>query len=263
MRPHGRATVGRNNPRAWAVCDRCYFTYNHDQLRWQYQWIGPRVQNIRKLVCPSCYDKPQENIRTIILPPDPIGIQNARPDDFVSDMNPMSGIGMSANWTLPQYGAAIGNLSGGGGLNAAFDNNPYKPSELCANNTISNSSYDNYVGVNWQGNVANLAMPSDLLPPVIEHSILSFTAYAPTDRGFLGSAATDWVLQEAQVPAVWATWTTISSGTTAGTNGETISGTVAVSANRQYHRLAILGDQLNYVSIAQLELNVAQVGVVE
>lgn len=258
MRPHGRAIADPKDPRAWGVCDRCYFTYNHNRLRWQYQWIGPRQQNIRILVCDECYDTPQEQLRTIILPPDPIGIKNARPDNFVSDMNPMSGIG--GNPFQPQYGSAIGNLTLGGGLNAAYDGNNNKPSSLCASNAVSNSSYENYIGVNWSGNIATLAMPSSLKPPVLKHSLLSFTVVAPNDRGFLGSAATDYVVQSAPVPASWGAWTTISSGTTTGVSGEELTGTVSGSGLFQFHRIAFLGDQMNFVSVAQVEFNVAQLG---
>lgn len=258
--PHGRARVDRTNPRAHGVCDRCYIRYNLEKLRWQFQWVGPQVQNIRLLVCPSCYDKPQEQLRTIILPIDPVPVRNARPENFVSDDNAMSGIGMSPNWMLPEYGAAIGNLTLGGGLNAAFDGNVTKPSAICASNSISNSSYNNYIGINWQGNVSNLAMPSSLAPPILKHSLLSFTVTAPVDRGFLGSAATDYVVQSSPSGGPWGAWTTISSGTTAGTDGETISGTAGANGLYQFHRVAFLGDQINYVSVAQVEFNVAQIG---
>lgn len=76
------ASVSRTRPRAFAVCDRCGFVYNHDELQWQFQWTGPKLQNLRFLVCKTCLDKPQEQLRTIILPPDPVPISNARPGEF-------------------------------------------------------------------------------------------------------------------------------------------------------------------------------------
>lgn len=74
------ASVDPRSPRALGTCDRCGFVYNHYQLAWQFQWQGPKLQNQRILVCPTCLDEPQENIRTIIVPPDPIPIYNPRPD---------------------------------------------------------------------------------------------------------------------------------------------------------------------------------------
>lgn len=74
------ASVNARNPRAFGNCDRCDFTYNLHQLRWQYQWQGPKLQNLRLLVCPTCYDKPQQQLRTIIIPPDPLPVMNARQD---------------------------------------------------------------------------------------------------------------------------------------------------------------------------------------
>src|SRR5262245_3449285 len=75
-----RAAVSRRWPRAHAVCDRCGGHYNHDELAWQFDWMGPKLQNKRILVCRSCMDLPQEQLRTIIIPQDPVPIQNPRPE---------------------------------------------------------------------------------------------------------------------------------------------------------------------------------------
>lgn len=82
MRPHGRAATSRTFPRAHAVCDRCGGTFNHDQLSWQFQWMGPKLQKINILVCSRCLDVPQEQLRTIVLPADPVPIQNPRPEQY-------------------------------------------------------------------------------------------------------------------------------------------------------------------------------------
>jgi len=261
FRPHGRASISPTNPRALGICDRCDARYNHDQLNWQFAWGGPRIYNTRILVCQSCLDKLQENgLRTIVLPPDPIPIDNARPEADVQDTNPLSGLGMSANLFMPQYGSFIGNLTGGGGLNAAFDANSAKPSWQSASNMVSNSSYNNYVGMNWAGRVDNLNMPSSLKPPVIRHSLVGFSITAPNDRSFLGNGPTSFVVQGSPTnTALYGAWTTISSGTTSGTPGETIGGECTGSLY-QFHRVAFLGDQLSPVSIAQAAFNVAQIG---
>lgn len=94
-RPHGHAHVDSGYPRAFAVCDRCNFLYNHDQLRWQFQWAGPTLQNLRILVCQSCMDTPQIQLKTIILPPDPVPITNPRQEQYdlemTSFMNTLTG----------------------------------------------------------------------------------------------------------------------------------------------------------------------------
>jgi hypothetical protein len=75
------ASVSADTPRALGTCDRCGFVYNRDRLAWQLDWRGPRMQNLRILVCPTCMDAPQQNgQRVIILPPDPVPIMNPRPD---------------------------------------------------------------------------------------------------------------------------------------------------------------------------------------
>lgn len=80
MRPHGRARVDARSPRAFAVCDRCGFWYNHVDLRWQTDYRGTRLTNIRLLVCDRCLDKPQPQIKPKIITQDPIPIPNARPE---------------------------------------------------------------------------------------------------------------------------------------------------------------------------------------
>lgn len=78
---HGnfKAQVNTNSPRAWAVCDRCAELWNHDKLRFQWDWSGTELINLGILVCPTCYDIPFLPRKTILLPADPIPIQNPRP----------------------------------------------------------------------------------------------------------------------------------------------------------------------------------------
>ena len=80
----GRAHTNPSNPQAFAICDRCGFTYNHVNLRWQFDWRGTSLQNLRLLVCSSCYDNPQEQLRAIVVPADPVPIQNPRIPDYVT-----------------------------------------------------------------------------------------------------------------------------------------------------------------------------------
>lgn len=83
MRVHGRARVNARNPRAFAICDRCGFLYNHVNLQWQFDYAGASLINKRILVCNDCYDTPQNQLRSIVLPSDPNPIMNARVQDYV------------------------------------------------------------------------------------------------------------------------------------------------------------------------------------
>lgn len=80
----GRARTSSRNPQAHAICDRCGFRYNHVSLRWQYDWRGASLQNVRILVCNPCYDEPQSQLRAIVIPADPVPIVNPRIQDFVT-----------------------------------------------------------------------------------------------------------------------------------------------------------------------------------
>lgn len=83
----GRAKTSPRDPRAFAVCDRCAIWYNHYQLRWQYDWAGASLVNKRILVCDSCYDEPQSQLRAIILPADPTPIVNPRTEPLAYDQS--------------------------------------------------------------------------------------------------------------------------------------------------------------------------------
>ena len=82
MRPHGRASVSTRNPRAFGICDRCGFLYNHNRLQWQFDYAGAGLINKRILVCNPCNDVPQNQLRAIVLPSDPTPIQNPRVQDY-------------------------------------------------------------------------------------------------------------------------------------------------------------------------------------
>lgn len=80
----GRARTSARSPQAHAICDRCGFRYNLVDLNWQYDWRGASLQNIKLLVCKSCYDEPQEQLRAIVIPADPVPVPNPRIQDFVT-----------------------------------------------------------------------------------------------------------------------------------------------------------------------------------
>ena len=80
----GRARVSARNPQAAGQCDRCGFLYTHADLRFQFDWRGASLQNTRLLVCSPCYDTPQNQLRAIVVPADPVPIQNPRVQDFVT-----------------------------------------------------------------------------------------------------------------------------------------------------------------------------------
>jgi len=83
-RPHSRVKVSARSPRAAARCDDCGFLYNHQDLRWQYQWSGLQLINLKFLKCSRCLDIPQPQLKSKILGPDPLPIWNARPEPFTT-----------------------------------------------------------------------------------------------------------------------------------------------------------------------------------
>jgi hypothetical protein len=55
---------------------------NHDRLSWQFDWAGASLINKRILVCETCNDVPQQQLRAIVLPADPVPIMNPRIQDY-------------------------------------------------------------------------------------------------------------------------------------------------------------------------------------
>lgn len=91
MRPHPRrARTNPQSPRAWATDDRSGFVGNHDNLSWQFDWRGTQLINTRVLVYADQLDTPQRQLGTIILPPDPLPVLNARPEQYAIDEQPVS-----------------------------------------------------------------------------------------------------------------------------------------------------------------------------
>ena len=99
------AAVDTTNPEAWVQCERCSFWYNRSKLVWQYEWAGMSLYSKGILVCyERCYDTPQEQLRTVILPPDPPPIVNARVPDFdYEEQTPK--VRQFAGPKLPPWGA--------------------------------------------------------------------------------------------------------------------------------------------------------------
>lgn len=81
----GRARTDPNNPQAHAICDRCGFRYNHVDLQWQFDWAGASLINKRILVCATCNDDPQQQLRAIVVPADPMPIVNPRIEPYLAD----------------------------------------------------------------------------------------------------------------------------------------------------------------------------------
>lgn len=86
MRPHPKhARTNPQSPRAWATSDRSGFVGNQERMLWQYEYAGTGLINKNILVYDWEYDRPQRQLGTIILPPDPVAIRNARPEQYYVD----------------------------------------------------------------------------------------------------------------------------------------------------------------------------------
>jgi hypothetical protein len=133
---------------------------------------------------------------------------------------------------------------------------PSRRYAVCANLANSNSSF-NWVGKNWAADATTGSLTTPSTVPAQTHIVSSFTIVAPSDQPFLRTGTTSYFLQGG---ANGITWSTISSGTTAGTAGESITINTTAQAPFQYHRVAVLGDGISQVGIARVSLNIADAG---
>lgn len=75
-------------PEPIAYCDRCNHRWLHKELAWQFDWRGPKLANLRILVCPTCYDQPYEFNRPIVIGPDPVPVKDPRPGYLAQQAGP-------------------------------------------------------------------------------------------------------------------------------------------------------------------------------
>lgn len=262
MRPHGHARISSKHPEALGICYRCGSVYNRNELKWQFDWkMGPRLFNQGSIVCESCYDKPQESGRPIVLPPDPETVDYASPDFYVQADNPVSPLNfdVSALFTpLAQQslGGNIGNMTLNAGVNAAFDGVTNKPAGQCAALSVSNSSYQNTIGKNWNAYPSGITLTMPSTAGSVSHVLSSFTLYAPNDQRFLNSATgiTGYKVDGSNNSV---TWTTLYSGTTTGAIGETITGNTTSGAAYVYHRVNFEGDGISAIAVAQVQFSIS------
>ena len=82
----GRARVSTTAPEAHGICGRCQFRYLWKDLQVQYEWRGATLMPLGNLrFCYRCIDVPQEQLRSIILPQDPVPVVPAQPELYSSD----------------------------------------------------------------------------------------------------------------------------------------------------------------------------------
>ena len=81
--PTGHARVNSQAPEAHGICQRCGFRYLRKDLVQQFEWAGVKLQNLEIYVCTrTCLDQPQIQLRTIILPPDPVPVYKPFPEQY-------------------------------------------------------------------------------------------------------------------------------------------------------------------------------------
>src|SRR4051812_32048820 len=86
--PHNlRAPTSIRSPAPVGLCRRCGFLYPISMLVDQYEWRGPSLTKILGRVCVrTCLDVPNEQLRTIVIGPDPKPVIDPSPT-FYAEQN--------------------------------------------------------------------------------------------------------------------------------------------------------------------------------
>lgn len=80
LQQSSHAIADMQRPDEWYFCDRCGFRRMKKNAVFQFDWRGTKLADLRILVCTeTCNDRPQEQLRTILIGPDPIPVVNSRP----------------------------------------------------------------------------------------------------------------------------------------------------------------------------------------
>jgi hypothetical protein len=81
----GRAKTNPSSPEAFGVCYRCSRWFQRRALRDQWDWRGNGLANLYLLVCNDCYDRPQPQLRALVLPADPTPVIRPSVEPFFDD----------------------------------------------------------------------------------------------------------------------------------------------------------------------------------
>lgn len=85
-RPHPKyARTNPASPRGWATDMKSGFVTNLEDMQFQYEFRGLGLYNTQVLTFGRFLDEPQRQLGSVILPPDPPGLFNARPEAYPSD----------------------------------------------------------------------------------------------------------------------------------------------------------------------------------
>lgn len=108
--PTSRAHVNARRPEAIGVCQRCARWYQRRELLNQTQWQGMLLQPLNLWVCRTCFDTPQIQLKTIILPPDPVPVYLPFPEPYATEV-PSNMTTLNGTWFATTSGENIVMMS--------------------------------------------------------------------------------------------------------------------------------------------------------
>lgn len=102
-----RCPTSLSAPQPVGVCDLCYRKWYLDDLRWQFNWRGDHLQNLRVRRCPQCLDVPSEFLRPIIIRGPEGSLRDPRPPQYAANAAAPSGpqLPFAPSWPGPDFPA--------------------------------------------------------------------------------------------------------------------------------------------------------------
>lgn len=78
--------------------------HNLQDLVWQFDYRGQNLTNLKIRVCKTCLDKPADQLRPVILPPDPVPVRDPRVENYSAEDQ---GISATQSVQPPGFGPLI------------------------------------------------------------------------------------------------------------------------------------------------------------
>jgi hypothetical protein len=112
-RPHGKhVVINQDNPEGLGICDKTGFVFPHTDLVKQMEWRGNAIVWTGFYVGRPYADKPNEQLRPPILPPDPVPLRNPRVKQPTSGTWSRGQNGTWGNVPFPVWSAWSGSQDG-------------------------------------------------------------------------------------------------------------------------------------------------------
>lgn len=142
--------------------------FNHHTLRWQHDYRGRALQNLRLLVCDECLDKPNPQLKPRVLTPDPVPIRNPRLNTYAEGY-----VATAISYSVLKATDQIINCTGSGGITITLPTAVFTPyvSPAFPSQNVRGQGQEITVINNTTGTVTIAAQPYETIDGRVSYSL--------------------------------------------------------------------------------------------